>query len=170
MDEKLLVPEEKLCGTHIQRKETMFTILSWAEYSPKTKQGKATETTWEFNDAEQQVILKGVAIFAGSGWETGFANPAQYVPVPHQRKARQLGRERYHKQRFRGLVLSEPDLPEVHEELEDRGKEDQRELNLREDPRLAIRKESPLEVPGPDLGLEFTKQEPNRLELNGKDD
>lgn len=143
MDEKLLVPEEKLCGTHIQRKETMFTILSWAEYSPKTKQGKATETTWEFNDAKQQVILKGVAIFSGSKWETGFTNPAQYVPVPHQRKARQLGRERYHKQRFRGLVLSEPDLPKRREDLKDRGKEDQRELNLREDPRLAIRRESP---------------------------
>ena len=170
MDEKLLVPEEKLCGTHIQRKETMFTILSWSEYSPKTKQGKATETTWKFNDTEQKVVLKGVAIFSGSNWETGFTNPTQYVPVPHQRKARQLGRERYHKQRFRGLVLSELDLPEVREDLEDRGKENQCELNLREDPRLAIRRESPSEEPEPELYLESARQEPRRLELNGKDD
>ena len=94
MGEKLLVPEENPCETQIQLRDNLFKILSWSEYSPKTKQGKATKIMWEFNDAEQKVVLKGVAIFAKSGWETGFANPAQYVPVPHQRKARQLGRER----------------------------------------------------------------------------
>ena len=170
MRHQLLVPEEKPCGTQIQLRDNMLKILSWSEYSPKTKQGKATETMWEFNDAEQQVVLKDVAIFAGSGWETGFANPVQYVPVPHQRKARQLGRERYHKQRFRGLVLSEPDLPEGREALGDGRGEDQRKRELREDPRLAIRREGSSEEPEPELDLESAKRKTYNLEFNGKED
>lgn len=112
MRDQLHVPEEKPCGTHIRLKDDRVMILSWSEYSPKTKQGKATETTWEFDDAAQKVILRGVAVFTGDTWETSFANPAQHVPSTHLRKAREVGRERYRKQRFRGLVLPEPDRRE----------------------------------------------------------
>ena len=125
MRDQLLVPEEKPCGTHIRLKDDRVIILSWSEYSPKTKQGKATETTWEFDDAAQKVILRGIALFSGDTWETGFANPMQYIPSTHLRKAREVGRERYHKRRFRGLVIPEPDRLEG-QDLAGEGVEPQR--------------------------------------------
>ena len=57
----------------------------------------------------------------------------------------------------------------MREDLEGREKEDQREIDLREDPRLTIRRESPSEESEPELNLEYAKQEPYNLEFKGKD-
>lgn len=108
MGERLEVPEPKPNGTAVQLEEDTLTILTWSRYSPKTGRGHATTTMWQFKDAETQVVLIEVAVFSGTSWETGVSDPGRIVPDSHKRIARKYGRSRYAKQKFKGLVLSEP--------------------------------------------------------------
>ncbi|MFQ6125113.1 MAG: hypothetical protein ACE5R6_10995 [Candidatus Heimdallarchaeota archaeon] len=119
--ERLEVPKPKPNGTAVQLEEDTLTILTWTGYSPKTGRGLATKTTWRFKDADTQVILIDVAIFSGTSWEAGFSDPGRVVPDSHKRIARKYGRSRYAKQKFKGLVLSDP--ARKRDELETGGPE-----------------------------------------------
>ena len=112
-----IIPENNANGTKVYQKGDIVTILTWRAFSPQKKSGTIATSQWGFRDQTERVILQSFGIFSvlSAAWEQP-PDPATCLPDSHIRLARQYGRHRTNKQRFRRLTIPKAtELKDINE-------------------------------------------------------
>lgn len=101
-------PRDATSGTEFvwRDEDDQFDILTWYGYSAETGEYRGIVSTWSLDTSAQTIHLEHVSVRQPySGWDDSLTNPAKLLPGSHKRKAREIGRERFGKGKFKRLRL-----------------------------------------------------------------